>query len=199
MVTPELPFALGRSKWERQSALPDMWSVVHQCEKADLNIYATATIVRWYIFLKQHDAATLGEFLQKFAEGTAKRDFYAFSKYCLALYSKVHEKQLAGGMNPIEESFIRDRMKGAEAMDQLGDKYHEDPGVDYWQRRASIVGPDDRELPRMYVKLMGSYDSFEDFMKAHKEFDKTNADKSARVVGAGTEKIAHAARTALQR
>lgn len=199
METTEATFILGKSKWERQSAMPDMWSVVHQCENAGLNIHAIETITHLYIFLKQYDASTLEEFLQKFDEGAEKKNFYEFSKYCLSRYRHVHEQQLTGGMNPIEESFIRDRMKGAESMDQLGDEYHEDPKNVFWRTNASIIGPDDRELPRMYVKLMGSYDSFEDFMKAHKEFDKTNANKSVRVVDAGAKKIAHAARTALKR
>lgn len=83
----------------------------------------------------------------------------------------MHEKQLAEDIHPLEKNFIRERMKGAEEMDQLGDEYHSDPGNDYWQRRASIAGPDYRELPRSYEKLRGSYDSFEEFMADHKRFD----------------------------
>ena len=167
----EAPYLVGEGEWEPKSALPDMWEVMHQCENAGLNSNATRTIVHWYIFFKQHNAATLEEFLGKFAEGAEKKDFFEFSKYCIALYRKVHEMQLASGLNPIEEALVREQMEGAVDMDQLGDEYHEDPKNDYWQRRASIVGPDFRELPRSYVKLMGSYDSFEEFREAHKKFD----------------------------
>ncbi len=167
----ESPFTLGKSKWELQSALPDMWKVVHQCKNVGLEIQATETIVCWYTFFEQHDVASLEEFLQKFAESAQKKDFYDFSKYCIGLYRKVHEKQLTNNVHPIEQKLIRTFMEEAEEMDQLGDEYHEDPADDYWQRRASIAGPDYRELPRAYVKLRGSYKSFENFMADHKRFD----------------------------
>lgn len=163
-------YKVGEGEWEPTSALPDMWKIVHQCQEAGLDMDEIETVVHLYIFFKQHSAATLEEFLAKLAEGAKKEDYYEFGKYCIALDRKVHEMQLASGLNRIEEPLIRERMKGAEEMDQLGDEYHEDPKSDYWQTSASMIGPDYRELPRSYVKLMGSYKSFEEFMAAHKKF-----------------------------
>ncbi len=167
----EAPYIVGEGEWEPKSALPEMWEVMHECEKAGLDIYNTETIVHWHIFFQQHDIASFGEFLQKLNEGRKKRDFYEFNKYCLALYRKVHEMQLAGEMHPVERELIEERMSGAVRREQRGDEYHSDPGNDYWRRRASIVGPDYRELPRSYEKLRASYVSFEEFMADHKEFD----------------------------
>ena len=94
---------------------------------------------------------------------------------------RVHERQAAGEMHPVEKTLIENRMAGAVRRDQLGDKYHSDSGNDYWQRRASIAGPDYRELPSSYEKLRGSYKSFEEFMAAHKEFDKTNEQPAPKI------------------
>lgn len=172
----------ARQEWNIDSAMPDVWQTVHHCEDAGLDIYETETIVNWYIFFKMHDAATLEQFLQKFAEGSEKKDFYEFSKFCIGLYRDVHQKRLTKHITPGWREFIKEQMAGAVSMDQLGDEYHEDSENDYWQTNASIAGPDDRELPRSYLKLMGSYKSFEEFIAAHKEFDRSGDDQKNNTV-----------------
>jgi len=194
----EAPYIVGEGEWESGSSLPEMWEVAHECKKAGLDIYNTETIVHWYIFFQQHDVATLEEFLRKLTEGAEKKDFYEFSKYCLTLYHKVHEMQLASGLNSIEKNLIETFMAGAAVRDQLGDKYHSDSGNDYWQRRASIAGPDYRELPSSYEKLRGSYKSFEEFMAAHKEFDKTNEQPAPKIT-INRKGTAHAVHSALKK
>jgi len=196
METSEAPFTLGKSKWERRSELPDMWKVVHQCENAGLNIYATETITRLYILFQQHEAATLEEFLGKFAEGAEKKDFYKFSKYCMGLYRNIYKGLLASNMHPVERNLVQELMKGAADMDQLGDEHHENPKDDYWQTNASVIGPDDRELPRSYVKLRGQYIGFEDFLRDHKEFDKVNEEPAPRII-INRKRTAHAVHDAL--
>lgn len=198
MKTTESPFTLGKSGWERQSALPDIWKVVHQCKNAGFDSHATTTIIHWYVFFKQHDAATLEEFLQKFAEGAKKRDFYGFSKYCLTLYCQVHKEQLERDVHPVEKNLIRQIMKEAEEMDELGDEYR-NPADDYWQKNACIAGPDYRELPRSYVKLMSSFGSFEEFLEAHKCFDVLNESLSPRTIDADRKRTTHEIHDALKK
>ena len=172
MEVKEAPFILGKSEWNEESTFPEVWQVVHQCKNVYPSIQATEVIASWYIFLKQHNAATLEEFLQKFAEGAERKDFFDFSKYCIALYRQVHEKQLAGALHPLERKLIEQQMEGAVRMDQLGDAWHNEPGNDYWEKDASILGPDYRELPRPYLRLRESHIGFENFMAAYKKFDR---------------------------
>lgn len=165
-------YKLCRGHWEAKSEMPDMWVIMHQCKNIGFDIDSTELIVDWYIFLKQHKTATLEELLQKLEEGRKKKDYYDFSKYCLERYRKVHEMQQALDLNYIEKKLLKTIIKGTEEGDRYGDELYADQQNKYWQRRATIAAPDDRELPRAYVKLRDSYKSFAEFMRAHKEYKK---------------------------
>lgn len=185
MKLSEIPSAdsykVGEGEWKPTSTLPDVWKVVHQCREAGLDIHEAAPLAHWLIFLSQHKVATMEEFLQKFAECAEKKDFYEFSKYCLALYRKVHEKQIRSSLNRIEKPLIEQFMQEAEEMEELGNEYHQNPKDSYWQKSASIAAPDDRELPRQYIKQLESYGSFEKFMEAHKECDEVSKQPAPRI------------------
>lgn len=162
----------GLSDWDPKSHLTDMWEVMHHCQDAGLEQYNTQTIVELYIFFKEHNVATVEEFLHKLDECAEKKDFYEFSKYCIGLYRQVHEKQLTEETDPRDRVFIRERMAGAIRMDQLGDRYHQDPKNDHWQRRATINGLARWELPRSYWALLRDYRNLQECMADHREFDK---------------------------
>lgn len=159
-------------EWDTQSAMPAMWEIVHSCERAGLKVQNIGAIFNWYVFLKKNNAVTLEEFLQKLSESAEEKDFHKFSKYCFDLYRKVHEKQLTEETDPLSKNLIKEWMEDAMEMEQYGDEIHENPQDNYWQMKAHIAAPDERELPRSHVRLMESYENFENFLVAHKEFDK---------------------------
>lgn len=166
-------------EWDSKAALPGMWEIMQLCDDAHLKIQHAQVVVSWYVFLKHNNTTTLKEFLQKFSEGTEKKDFYEFGKYCFGLYRKVYEKQLAEATDPSLKSLIKERMEDSITMERLGDQCHEDPQNDYWQRRASMGAPDRSELPSGYTRILDTRNDIEDFLMEHKDFDGFRKNKSS--------------------
>ena len=158
-------------EWDTQAAMPAIQEIVVYCERAGLKIQNIGAIVNWYVFLKKNNATTLKEFLRKFSECAEGKNFYEFNKYCLGLYRRVNKKKLGEESDPLLKNLIKEWTADAAEMEKLGDEFHEDPKNNYWQRKANIAAPDERELPTAHVRLLEAYNSFEEFIAAHKEFD----------------------------